>query len=144
MTYDAEGVIKRKREDGRQERSEEKEEPRTRKSRGEETTTIQEPEEERENTGAGEQSTKREPTFTQELKGEEDTASNIQATLRARTYIPFGTSVTPDKRRRWRWRHPRRVESVLAAIAETRGAFSGAETWGSRTSGVARRVVKPR
>ncbi|KAJ1130940.1 hypothetical protein NDU88_009284 [Pleurodeles waltl] len=76
MTYDAEGVIKRKREDGRQERSEEKEEPRTRKSRGEETTTIQEPEEERENTGAGEQSTKREPTFTQELKGEEDTASN--------------------------------------------------------------------
>ncbi|KAJ1098735.1 hypothetical protein NDU88_003842 [Pleurodeles waltl] len=78
MTYDAEGVIKRKREDGRQERSEEKEEPRTRKSRGEETTTIQEPEEERENTGAGEQSTKREPTFTQELKGEEDTASNMQ------------------------------------------------------------------
>ncbi|KAJ1154338.1 hypothetical protein NDU88_007090 [Pleurodeles waltl] len=77
MTYDAEGVIKRKREDGRQERSEEKEEPRTRKSRGEETTTIQEPEEERENTGAGEQSTKREPTFTQELKGEEDTASNV-------------------------------------------------------------------
>ncbi|KAJ1091037.1 hypothetical protein NDU88_004165 [Pleurodeles waltl] len=77
MTYDAEGVIKRKREDGRQERSEEKEEPRTRKSRGEETTTIQEPEEERENTGAGEQSTKREPTFTQELKGEEDTASNL-------------------------------------------------------------------
>ncbi|KAJ1106150.1 hypothetical protein NDU88_003553 [Pleurodeles waltl] len=76
MTYDAEGVIKRKREDGRKERSEEKEEPRTRKSRGEETTTIQEPEEERENTGAGEQSTKREPTFTQELKGEEDTASN--------------------------------------------------------------------
>ncbi|KAJ1150961.1 hypothetical protein NDU88_003748 [Pleurodeles waltl] len=77
MTYDAEGVIKRKREDGRKERSEEKEEPRTRKSRGEETTTIQEPEEERENTGAGEQSTKREPTFTQELKGEEDTASNV-------------------------------------------------------------------
>ncbi|KAJ1170498.1 hypothetical protein NDU88_002373 [Pleurodeles waltl] len=77
MTYGAEGVIKRKREDGRPERSEEKEEPRTRKSRGEETTTIQEPEEERENTGAGEQSTKREPTFTQELKGEEDTASNV-------------------------------------------------------------------
>ncbi|KAJ1090965.1 hypothetical protein NDU88_004093 [Pleurodeles waltl] len=85
MTYDAEGVIKRKREDGRQERSEEKEEPRTRKSRGEETTTIQEPEEERENTGAGEQSTKREPTFTQELKGEEDIASNIDAG--AATYI---------------------------------------------------------
>ncbi|KAJ1107145.1 hypothetical protein NDU88_004538 [Pleurodeles waltl] len=77
MTYDAEGVIKRKREDGRGERSEEKEEPRTRRSRGEETTTIQEPEEERENTVAGEQSTKREPTFTQELKGEEDTASKV-------------------------------------------------------------------
>ncbi|KAJ1162837.1 hypothetical protein NDU88_003302 [Pleurodeles waltl] len=77
MTYDAEGVIKRKREDGRGERSEEKEEPRTRRSRGEETTTIQEPEEERENTVAGEQSTEREPTFTQELKGEEDTASKV-------------------------------------------------------------------
>ncbi|KAJ1186082.1 hypothetical protein NDU88_002866 [Pleurodeles waltl] len=77
MTYDAEGVIKRKREDGRRERSEEKEEPRTRRSRGEETTIIQEREEERENTVAGEQSTKREPTFTQELKGEEDTASKV-------------------------------------------------------------------
>ncbi|KAJ1163600.1 hypothetical protein NDU88_004056 [Pleurodeles waltl] len=77
MTYDAEGVIKRKREDGRKERSEEKEEPRTRKSRGEETTTKEEPEEEREDTGAGEQNRKREPTFTQELKGEEDTASNV-------------------------------------------------------------------
>ncbi|KAJ1172978.1 hypothetical protein NDU88_004820 [Pleurodeles waltl] len=77
MTYDAEGVIKRKREDGRRERSEEKEEPRTRRSRGEETTIIQEPEEERENTVAGEQSTKGEPTFTQELKGEEDTASKV-------------------------------------------------------------------
>ncbi|KAJ1122984.1 hypothetical protein NDU88_001457 [Pleurodeles waltl] len=77
MTYDAEGVIKRKREDGRGERSEEKEEPRTQRSRGEETTIIQEPEEERENTVAGEQSTKGEPTFTQELKGEEDTASKV-------------------------------------------------------------------
>ncbi|KAJ1127541.1 hypothetical protein NDU88_005940 [Pleurodeles waltl] len=77
MTYDAEGVIKRKREDGREERSEEKEEPRTRRSRGEETTIIQEPEEERENTVAGEQSTKGEPTFTQDLKGEEDTASKV-------------------------------------------------------------------
>ncbi|KAJ1186081.1 hypothetical protein NDU88_002865 [Pleurodeles waltl] len=77
MTYDAEGVIKRKREDGRRERSEEKEEPRTRRSRGEETTIIQEREEEQENTMAGEQSTKREPTFTQELKGEEDTASKV-------------------------------------------------------------------
>ncbi|KAJ1101755.1 hypothetical protein NDU88_006819 [Pleurodeles waltl] len=75
MTYDAEGVIKRKREDGRRERSEEKEEPRTRRSRGEETTIIQE--EERENTVAGEQSTKGEPTFTQDLKGEEDTASKV-------------------------------------------------------------------
>ncbi|KAJ1187648.1 hypothetical protein NDU88_004422 [Pleurodeles waltl] len=89
MTYDAEGVIKRKREDGRQERSEEKEEPRTRKSRGEETTTIQEPEEERENTGAGEQSTKREPTFTQELKGEEDTASNVRS-VRCVRRTPLG------------------------------------------------------
>ncbi|KAJ1167790.1 hypothetical protein NDU88_008178 [Pleurodeles waltl] len=53
MTYDAEGVIKRKREDGRKERSEEKEEPRTRRSRGEETT------------------------ITQELEGEEDTASKV-------------------------------------------------------------------
>ncbi|KAJ1153683.1 hypothetical protein NDU88_006441 [Pleurodeles waltl] len=53
MTYDAEGVIKRKREDGRRERSEEKEEPRTRRSRGEETT------------------------ITQELEGEEDTASKV-------------------------------------------------------------------
>ncbi|KAJ1103741.1 hypothetical protein NDU88_001162 [Pleurodeles waltl] len=75
MTYDAEGVIKRKREDGREERSEEKEEPRTRRSRGEETTITQEPEEERENTVAGEQSTKGEPVINQELEGEEDTAS---------------------------------------------------------------------
>ncbi|KAJ1211162.1 hypothetical protein NDU88_006523 [Pleurodeles waltl] len=77
MTYDAEGVIKRKREDGREERSEEKEEPRTRRSRGEETTITQEPEEERENTVAGEQSTKGEPAINQELKGEEDTASKV-------------------------------------------------------------------
>ncbi|KAJ1154333.1 hypothetical protein NDU88_007085 [Pleurodeles waltl] len=77
MTYDAEGVIKRKREDRRGERSEEKEEPRTRRSRGEETTITQEPEEERENTVAGEQSTKGEPAITQELKGEEDTASKV-------------------------------------------------------------------
>ncbi|KAJ1166631.1 hypothetical protein NDU88_007030 [Pleurodeles waltl] len=75
MTYDAEGVIKRKREDGRRERSEEKEEPRTRRRRGEETTITQEPEEERENTVAGEQSTKGEPAINQELEGEEDTAS---------------------------------------------------------------------
>ncbi|KAJ1130435.1 hypothetical protein NDU88_008788 [Pleurodeles waltl] len=77
MTYDAEGVIKRKREDGRRERSEEKEEPRTRRSRGEETTITQEPEEERENTVAGEQSTKGEPVINQELEGEEDTVSKV-------------------------------------------------------------------
>ncbi|KAJ1201257.1 hypothetical protein NDU88_005070 [Pleurodeles waltl] len=77
MTYDAEGVIKRKREDGRRESSEEKEEPRTRRSRGEETTITQEPEEERENTVAGEESTKGEPAINQELEGEEDTASKV-------------------------------------------------------------------
>ncbi|KAJ1151759.1 hypothetical protein NDU88_004539 [Pleurodeles waltl] len=77
MTYDAEGVIKRKREDGRRERSEEKEEPRTRRSRGQETTITQEPEEERENTVAGEQSTKGEPVINQELEGEEDTVSKV-------------------------------------------------------------------
>ncbi|KAJ1206382.1 hypothetical protein NDU88_001787 [Pleurodeles waltl] len=81
MTYDAEGVIKRKREDGRRERSEEKEEPRTRRSRGEETTITQEPEEERENTVAGEQSTKGEPVINQELEGEEDTASKPYANV---------------------------------------------------------------
>ncbi|KAJ1138474.1 hypothetical protein NDU88_004857 [Pleurodeles waltl] len=80
MTYDAEGVIKRKREDGRGERSEEKEEPRTRRSRGEETTITQEPEEERENTVAGEQkdgrgerSEEKEEPRTRRSRGEETT-----------------------------------------------------------------------
>ncbi|KAJ1155457.1 hypothetical protein NDU88_008187 [Pleurodeles waltl] len=101
MTYDAEGVIKRKREDGQRERSEEKEEPRTRKSGGEETTIIQEPEEERENTVAGEQSTKGEPTFTQELKGEEDTASKVIETegeTRKDTTAKDSGLSSPDRR----------------------------------------------
>ncbi|KAJ1177107.1 hypothetical protein NDU88_002369 [Pleurodeles waltl] len=73
MTYDAEGVINSRREDGQGETTERKEEPRTRRSRSEETA-IGEPEEEREVAGTGEPTTKRETASIWELEEEKDTA----------------------------------------------------------------------
>ncbi|KAJ1149858.1 hypothetical protein NDU88_002657 [Pleurodeles waltl] len=125
MTYDAEGVIKRKREDGREERSEEKEEPRTRRSRGEETTIIQEPEEERENTVAGEQSTKGEPTFTQELKGEEDTASKVIETEGETRK----SGRLEDKKKQWATPNPTEEKSV----DHLRAGRAPGGTWPSQT-----------
>ncbi|KAJ1109743.1 hypothetical protein NDU88_007103 [Pleurodeles waltl] len=128
MTYDAEGVIKRKREDGREERSEGKEEPRMRRSRGEETTITQEPEEERENTVAGEQSTKGEPAITQELKGEEDTASKVIETEGETRK----SGRLEDKKNQWATPKPTEEKSGdhLRAGRAPGGTWPSQPTWG--------------
>ncbi|KAJ1214466.1 hypothetical protein NDU88_002085 [Pleurodeles waltl] len=72
MTYDAEGVINIRREDGRERSGEKKEEPRTRGSRSEEIA-IGASEEERETTVTGEPTTERETAITRGPEEEKDT-----------------------------------------------------------------------
>ncbi|KAJ1096432.1 hypothetical protein NDU88_001574 [Pleurodeles waltl] len=72
MTYDAEGVINIRREDGRERSGEKKEEPRTRGSRSEEIA-IGASEEEKETTVTEEPTTERETAITRGPEEEKDT-----------------------------------------------------------------------
>ncbi|KAJ1199653.1 hypothetical protein NDU88_003486 [Pleurodeles waltl] len=72
MTYDAEGVINIRREDGRERSGEKKEEPRTRGSRSEEIA-IGASEEEKETAVTGEPTTERETAITRGPEEEKDT-----------------------------------------------------------------------
>ncbi|KAJ1212582.1 hypothetical protein NDU88_000237 [Pleurodeles waltl] len=72
MTYDAEGVINIRREDGREGSGEKKEEPRTRGSRSEEIA-IGTSEEEKETAVTGEPTTERETAITRGPEEEKDT-----------------------------------------------------------------------
>ncbi|KAJ1203864.1 hypothetical protein NDU88_007645 [Pleurodeles waltl] len=72
MTYDAEGVINIRREDGRERSGKKKEEPRTRGSRSEEIA-IGASEEERETAVTGEPTTERETAITRGPEEEKDT-----------------------------------------------------------------------
>ncbi|KAJ1159826.1 hypothetical protein NDU88_000331 [Pleurodeles waltl] len=72
MTYDAEGVINIRREDGREGSGEKKEEPRTRGSRSEEIA-IGASEEEKETAVTGEPTTERETAITRGPEEEKDT-----------------------------------------------------------------------
>ncbi|KAJ1137668.1 hypothetical protein NDU88_004066 [Pleurodeles waltl] len=72
MTYDAEGVINIRREDGRGRSGEKKEEPRTRGSRSEEIA-IGASEEEKETAVTGEPTTERETAITRGPEEEKDT-----------------------------------------------------------------------
>ncbi|KAJ1170859.1 hypothetical protein NDU88_002730 [Pleurodeles waltl] len=72
MTYDAEGVINIRREDGQERSGKKKEEPRTRGSRSEEIA-IGASEEERETAVTGEPTTERETAITRGPEEEKDT-----------------------------------------------------------------------
>ncbi|KAJ1092114.1 hypothetical protein NDU88_005226 [Pleurodeles waltl] len=78
MTYDAEGVINIRREDGRERSGEKKEEPRTRGSRSEEIA-IGASEEEKETAVTGEPTTERETAITRGPEEEKDTVEAGEA-----------------------------------------------------------------
>ncbi|KAJ1102073.1 hypothetical protein NDU88_007131 [Pleurodeles waltl] len=80
MTYDAEGVINIRREDGREGSGEKEEEPRTRGSRSEEIA-IGASEEEKETAVTGEPTTERETAITRGPEEEKDTVEVYQNSL---------------------------------------------------------------
>ncbi|KAJ1114223.1 hypothetical protein NDU88_002462 [Pleurodeles waltl] len=79
MTYDAEGVINIRREDGRERSGKKKEEPRTRGSRSEEIA-IGASEEEKETAVTGEPTTERETAITRGPEEEKDTVEDYSKT----------------------------------------------------------------
>ncbi|KAJ1153499.1 hypothetical protein NDU88_006258 [Pleurodeles waltl] len=92
MTYDAEGVINIRREDGRGRSGEKKEEPRTRGSRSEEIA-IGASEEEKETAVTGEPTTERETAITRGPEEEKDTVEEEPRTRGSRSEeIAIGAS----------------------------------------------------
>ncbi|KAJ1153749.1 hypothetical protein NDU88_006507 [Pleurodeles waltl] len=110
MTYDAEGVINIRREDGRERSGEKKEEPRTRGSRSE-VIAIGASEEEKETAVTGEPTTERETAITRGPEEEKDTVEKTderdrEKRRRSRERGEAGVRRSPSEHRKKRKRPP--------------------------------------
>ncbi|KAJ1194217.1 hypothetical protein NDU88_003511 [Pleurodeles waltl] len=139
MTYDAEGVINIRREDGRERSGKKKEEPRTRGSRSEEIA-IGASEEERETAVTGEPTTEGETAITRGPEEEKDTVeAGESVTARGSTAIRVsGTEEETQKSgrlegRRNHWATPSPDEEKLGDHPSAGRAPGG--TWPSQIGG---------